>query len=241
MLGVIICDESSVFKKLAMQELKNLIAYNDLKAEIVLVTGNPEEIAGKFDGSRTYFLMLDLVYGNAAIGTDIARKIRGIDRESYIVFATEHTELMNLIFKGMIKPAGFIKKPATDGDISIVFMDAYSDYLNISEGIDKFTVSVGARLYKIPYKRIFYFEASEKKIMLYTENQRISFYDSLEAIGRRMADKGFLRCHKGFVVNREKVESIDFSDMLIYMSNGATLPFSRTYKDVIRNEFGNEA
>lgn len=240
MLGVIVCDESSEFKKLAVQEFKNLIAYNDLNAEVVLVTGSPEEMLEKLEGGRVFLLMLDLYYGNMVTGADIAIEIRKFDRESYIVFSTEHTELMHMIFKGMIRPAGFLKKPVSNDEISSVFLDAYRDYMNNTEVLDSFTVNVGTKLYKVPYKKIMYFEASEKKILLCTNNQRISFHDSLEAIGKRLSEKGFLRCHKGFVINKLNVDSIDFSNMLVHMTNEAEIPLSRTYKDIMRNEFMKE-
>ena len=87
--------------------------------------------------------------------------------------------------------------------------------------------------YRIPYSRITCFEARQKKIYLRTEREEIGFYDTLENLVKNLPDM-FVRIHKSFIVNKNKVDRAIFSENIIYMDDSAILPISRTYKQEVK-------
>lgn len=205
-----------------------------LDAEVLLATTNPHEVLSYLERKEgIFFILLELIYSIGVKGTDVAKRIRKKHRESYIVFATKHTSLMNTAFEGLIRPSGFLCKPVSKNDLLAVFMEAYCDHVKMLQKENYFSLNIGSRIYRIPYANINYFEAAQKKIFINTDTQRIGYYDSLEAIGARL-DEVFIRCHKGYIVNSKKIESIDFSSMIIYLKDGSSLPVSRTYKEAVR-------
>lgn len=88
----------------------------------------------------------------------------------------------------------------------------------------------------IDYSQIYYFEAREKKIFLVTEAREIAFYDTIEHLLEVLPDS-FLRCHRSFVVNSARIESIRLGKNMILLDNGEEVPISRSFRQVFK-EFG---
>jgi DNA-binding LytR/AlgR family response regulator len=88
----------------------------------------------------------------------------------------------------------------------------------------------------IPYDRIYFFEAREKKIFVCTGKEEYSFYHTIDKLEEELPEQ-FIRCHRGFIVNSEKIRKIMLSQNIIYLSDGFDVPLSRSYKSVLK-EFG---
>lgn len=84
----------------------------------------------------------------------------------------------------------------------------------------------------IDYSNIAYFESREKRIVLCTDNEEYYFYDTIDNLVRNLPDR-FVRCHRSFIVNTDKIRKIRMSDNCIFLDSGFIVPLSRGYK----NEF----
>ncbi|NLY43748.1 MAG: response regulator transcription factor [Clostridiaceae bacterium] len=240
MLEIIICDNEKEYVNSCTAAIKGAIERYNLDAEVLLSTTNPNEVVSLIrEKEGIFFVLLSLIYDIGVKGVDIAKKIREHDRDCYIVFATRHVELMPTVFEGLIRPSGFLNKPINIDDMLSVFLDAYCDHINSLQKEECYSITIGPRFYKIPQKSIYYFEAAQKKIIINTDTQRIGYYDSLETIGKELNGSIFVRCHKGFIINITKVERVDFSEMLVFLNNGACIPISRKYKDSLRQSLYN--
>ena len=78
------------------------------------------------------------------------------------------------------------------------------------------------------YNMIEYMEAREKKIILYSNYEKVDFYSSLTKLLPLLPDC-FIRCHRSFIVNMIFVEKIDFSEWLLYLKNTIVIPISKKY------------
>ena len=87
----------------------------------------------------------------------------------------------------------------------------------------------------IPYNSIAYFESREKKIFLYTSKNEYSFYDTLDRLEKDLPAGQFIRCHRSFIVSRDKISSIAAAKNLIILDNGEMVPLSRTYKAELKS------
>ncbi|MCC8081810.1 MAG: LytTR family transcriptional regulator DNA-binding domain-containing protein [Lachnospiraceae bacterium] len=81
----------------------------------------------------------------------------------------------------------------------------------------------------ISYADIFYFEARDKKLILRTEFQELSFRGTLGELEERLTD-GFIRCHKSFLVNRQQITGINRQEQMIELAGKVYIPLSRKYK-----------
>ena len=86
---------------------------------------------------------------------------------------------------------------------------------------------------RIPYDEILYFESRERRIFLCTGSRQLPFYDTLERLAEALP-RQFLRCHKGFIVNTDRIERVTFSENTVYLKGGFQIPVSRSYKAAVR-------
>lgn len=241
MLKVVLCDDNAVYLQLMKKLIKNIVNKNRHNMEIVIATSSPREVLeylSKEEGITLF--MLETVFSPTEMdGIELAKGIRVKDRDSYIVFCTTHSEYIYKVMAGMIRPAGFLIKKQDSDEIEnfeVVVGDVYRDYLNFygdSEAV--LNINIGAEIYRVDYEDIVYLEAFQKKVYVHTSNQRIGYYDSLSALEEKLGEK-FVRCHKSYIVNRDKVVKVCFSDMKITMTNGAEVDISRTYKSAIKEK-----
>lgn len=96
-----------------------------------------------------------------------------------------------------------------------------------------FTFSTRDGVIRIPYSQILYFEARNKKIVVCTSRAETEFYSTLENLSNEIPTY-FLRCHKGFIVNKLLVERADLKQNLLHLINGFQVPISRSYKTTVK-------
>ena len=95
------------------------------------------------------------------------------------------------------------------------------------------TVKGKRESHKIPYREICYFEAREKRVFAHLREQELAMNETLAALEERVPPC-FLRCHKGFLVNADLVESVDWSDQVLLLRGGETVPVSRSYRAKVK-------
>ena len=89
----------------------------------------------------------------------------------------------------------------------------------------------------IPYSRISYFEARNKKINVRAGNEEYDFYDSIENI-LQMLPENFVRCHRAYLVNARKIREVRTSEGIVELDGGVQVPFSRTYRQSLKDLMG---
>lgn len=85
----------------------------------------------------------------------------------------------------------------------------------------------------IPYNSIFYFEAKEKKVYVRTLNEEFGFYSTLEQLEKSLPVE-FMRCHRSFIVNSDKLKNVHLSQSVIHLTEGFIIPLSRSYKSLFK-------
>lgn len=86
---------------------------------------------------------------------------------------------------------------------------------------------------RVPYSQILYFEARNKKIFLCTGRREMDFYSTLESILHKVPEY-FLRCHKGFIVNKHLVNRVNWGENRLYLIGGFQVPISRSYREAVK-------
>ena len=103
------------------------------------------------------------------------------------------------------------------------------------------TVRVRSNIFRIPLGCIFYFEKSYRKINIASEEGVFTFYGKLENLMDMLTDN-FIRCHNSYIVNFDKVITMENSHLNFSKKNTCEdmkkrVPVSRTYYSDIRNRF----
>ena len=93
-------------------------------------------------------------------------------------------------------------------------------------------------LVKLKVNDIMYFEYSERKINLYTNNDSIyQFYDTIYKLEERFKQYHFISPHKAFLVNIDYIQNIHLNDLIL--EKDIIIPVSKLKKKQIKDAYLN--
>ncbi|MDR1210222.1 MAG: LytTR family transcriptional regulator DNA-binding domain-containing protein [Clostridiales bacterium] len=176
------------------------------------------------------------IFSSAAAADELVetvRNIRAAKSSACIVFVTSATKSnIQKLVRPSVGVSGLLFVPPEKSAVYQTIKEIAAERASAEapDGNDEmFTVKSGGEYVKVPASGILYFQSLEKRIILATEKQELSFYSSLAAISDQ-APEYFARCYKSFLVNTRFIVSVDVRSMEIKLRNGFKLPLSRQYK-----------
>ena len=104
----------------------------------------------------------------------------------------------------------------------------------IEDANELFVIDAKNGITKVPYGSISYFEATSKKIYVRLTKEEYGFYDTLDNLADRLPDN-FVRCHRSFIVNKDKIRQFVLSENTLVLNNDLKIPVSRSYRNRIRD------
>ncbi len=99
-----------------------------------------------------------------------------------------------------------------------------------SEGI--FIKSSSSSFVRLFYDDVLYVEAMENYVRIQTAEKKHMIHFTMKALLDKLPKDKFIRVHRSFIVNKDKIEKID--NNMIYMKHtekNETIPLSKSYKD----------
>ncbi len=113
------------------------------------------------------------------------------------------------------------------------FMDTFFERLRSGSTRDSFLVDCRGEKIFLPYASIVCFEAREKKLFACTREKEFPFDGTIDALETTLPEN-FARCHRSYIVNRDRVKRMITADSCLDLGGGRTVPVSRTYKAAFR-------
>ncbi len=157
-------------------------------------------------------------------GMDIAGKLMEIESKPLLIFVTSHDEL---VYESLqYHPFGFIRKSFFDEEIEKVLKDCEAE---LKDRKKHFHFRMESRDIVLSLTDILYFEADGNYLKLYTEVEMFRFRSTVTAVENSLVNHGFIRIHKGFLVNQSAVKMIGRDGLA--MVNGEFLPLGKNYVD----------
>ncbi len=156
---------------------------------------------------------------------------------NYIVIVLEnHLDLITVI-KPNVRPSGVLVKPIQKESINQILTDTSRDLEKFSKkdytNVYKFKIK--SKEYVIPMDDIVYFETRDKKTYLNTLSNEFGFYEPLDEVFSKLP-QNFLKVHRSFIVNLDKVVSVDYHSNIITLNSEQIVPFARNYKSIIKEK-----
>lgn len=180
--------------------------------------------------SDIYFILLDQCNNDML---SFIKQIRRLEEISYFVFIVKKNDDIHKLICPSIRPSAVIEHPVKEKKIEQIFDEILIDQRKRVHFHEKLTLKIEGEIYQIPLSMILYFEARNKKMIVRTFGQEISFYSTFNKIQEKV-NNSFIRCHKGFLVNSNEIKQINNKESLIVLTNGFEIPFSRSYKENIK-------
>ena len=149
------------------------------------------------------------------------------DRKPLIIFVTSHDELVYDSLQ--LHPFGFVRKSYLDKELKKVLEDAVEE---VSSRDKHFFFHTASGDIKLQLDDILYFESEGNYIKIKTGSDEFRFRETMQALEMSLKSDGFIRVHKGFLVNQEAVKIIN-SDKLV-LNDNTEIPFGRSYQENAR-------
>ena len=224
MLRIALCDDEENARDALRIQLEKLM--DELEDEIVYefsngrtcinwLTAHPGEV-------DLLFLYVEMGKEN---GMDAAKKIRTVNRDLLIVFATGYTDY---VFDGyQVNALDFLVKPVSPEKLKEVLLRAKE---LLTPPTDRFFVLKNADgAYRLPWDDILYFYSDRRYIHLVTVIKTYTFYGKLNDIEKQVRNN-FVRIHQRYLVNSDNVTFVGGDFVTVDNPACEKLPVSRAYK-----------
>lgn len=232
MLNFVLCDDSqSAIKKLSKM-LESIIIQNNLNGQIVFSTQNPIELLKYVQNNPVNVVILDIDLNDKISGLKIAEQIRKQSKSIYLIFITGHLEYSLMAYK--YKTFDYIAKPLTSERFQETILRLYED---VSNGSPKY-IRLDNNKTIIPEESIKYIQKDGMKLIFTTDTRTYKVYNSFNKL-EPMLPKQFIRCHKSYIVNLDKIYDIDFSSNIISFKDNEKCYIGPKYKDNLKEVFNN--
>lgn len=224
MLNFVICDDDiRMITKLSAIIEKVLLTY-DYDARIVFKTTDYNKLIDYILSNSVNVVFLDIEFsGCKENGLDIAKKIRAINKDCYLIFVTSHFEYIANAYK--FKTFDYIFKSSIDiENIGSTLKRLFDD---VSDSDTRF-LKINNKNTFIDLKDILFIEKAGVRIIYHTYQ---TDYVSYNSFNKLILPENFIRCHKSFIVNIDNISNISYTDNIIYMKNGSTCYIGPKYKN----------
>lgn len=173
-------------------------------------------------------LLLDIDMPGVS-GLDVAGVLKTLPYSPLLVFVTSHDELVydSLQFH----PFGFVRKSHLDTELPKVLADCEKE-LREKNTVYHFRNSEG-EIY-LPVSHILFFEADGNYLVISTRKETYRFRETLSAVCKELSHRGFLRVHKGFLVNMAAVKLL--GQGFLTLETGQEIPVGRSYAEDVKKQ-----
>ena len=221
-LRVAVCDDDQAALGIIASSLKDVFATQGVDASTSLFS-SAEELAATMPTRRYDLLLLDIDMPGLN-GITFGRTLRENHDKVDIMFISNREDK---VFDSLrVSPVGFIRKSRFLEDMS----EVVGSYLAARKERHRQSVVVLKdvdRVYPVALDRIVYVEGQRKKQLVHVEgwDAPISLTRTMGELEEELAGEGFIRIHKGYLVNYRFIQVIDGGDVVLL--GGERLPVSR--------------
>lgn len=220
-MNIFICDDEKKMADMLNNCIKQKIESANIK---VFYSGNHLWDALCKEVCDVVFLDIDMP---DISGLDIASRMAELSYSPLLIFVTGHDELVYDSLK--FHPYGFVRKDYLQQELSQIIDDCIH---TINENTKDFSFITSAGNMRVPMKDILYFEADGNYLKINTGTDTYRFRSTLYAVENSLKENGFVRVHKGYLVNQSAVKLLGRDE--ITLMDEQRIPIGKNYADIAK-------
>lgn len=189
-----------------------------------------EKAIEEIEENRPDLVLMDIMLKGQMTGIEAANIIKerfGIP----VIFLTAYADENTLSKAKISEPYGYIIKPFKEKELQTTIemaiykaekdeelkkeRDLYHSIIENKESKDSIFVRADYRLNKINFDDIFYVEALKDYVVINTSDNSYTTHTTMKEMVRILPSKDFVRIHRSFIVNLNKIFSIKYPDLVI--------------------------
>lgn len=224
---LIVEDEASIAESL--KEMLEVLEYN-----VTAVASSYKEAIDALVNKKIELVLLDIQLKGDKSGLDVAEMINNSNEIPYI-FTTAYADKKTIELASELGPYGYIVKPYGIKDINPAIEVALSNFqnakkINSDEGeflSNHLYIKANSKLIRLNDDDVLYIEAKGDYAVFKTKEKGYVVHSTMKNITEKMNPKKFLKVHRSFVVNLDKIKDIEDSSIQI---EDKIIPVSRQNK-----------
>lgn len=230
MYTVAICDDESKILEGLHARIADCFNNHRINAGY-FCTDDSKQMMTYLQRKKVDVLFLDIDMPHIS-GMDIAAYLNENRRETILVFVTSHDALVYQTFA--YRPFGFIRKAYLNEELEELTERIECE---LQERRQELTISKGQEIVRVRIHEIVYIEAEGNYLSLYTTEDVHKVRETMVNMEQELCRKGFIRCHKGYLVNLQYVERLKSAELLLqWKERRQAVPVGRSYEKEVRKK-----
>lgn len=230
-LRIAICDDKKNMLDVMSGAVKRAFLRNGINAETETFYSSDSLYRAMVKrGFDLIFLDIQMPHTD---GIAFGERLRREGDKTDIIYVSAREDRVFDTFK--TNPVDFVRKSNFVDDLTRV-IDNYLIKLDEKKG-DTVAISSKSGIMNLSVSQIIYFEGSGKSQLVHIDGIKdcVTVYKSMELLEEEFKEKGFIRIHKGLLVNYKYISRILVGDA--ELTNGEVLPISRRRATAIKTEY----
>lgn len=202
MLNFALCDDNLNLLNKLEKMLEDIFAKNNFEACVSYKTTNSTDMLKFVTANKADVIILDINLNSDKTGLELARAIRKINKDSYIIFTTGHLEYALLAYK--FKTFDYLAKPITYDRLAETICRLFDDV----NGTPKRYIKLDNKNTVVDANEVQYVKRDGMKLVFHTASRDYDIYSSFAKFQDRLPDF-YIRCHKSCVANVLQIKDIE--------------------------------
>lgn len=230
-IRIAICDDDDSITDIMFSSVKT--AFESRSKAVDIETFNSADSLGRGMKTRVFDLLFLDIEMPRLDGIAFGERLRKANDKTEIVYVSAREDRVFDAFR--VRPFGFVRKSNFLGDLTKII----SLYITSREKARGETLTVQSKsgVTNVPISSVICFEGCGKYQLMKIDGKAedIPVYRPLEKLEEELYDKGFIRVHKGFLVNYRYISRILPGS--VELIGGAELPVSRRKSATIKDRY----
>lgn len=235
MLNFVICDDNLNILDRLEKMLDTIFCKNDFEAQVAFSSDNTEEVLNYISSNKVDVAMLDINLKSNKTGIELAKEIRKINKNIYIIFTTGHLEYAMIAYK--VKTFDYIAKPINYDRLEETIIRLFEDVTSVP----KRYLKIDNKNTLVDESEVQYIKRDGMKLVFHTNSRNYDTYSSFNKFQDKLPEN-YIRCHKSYIANINQIKDVEPVSGTITFKSGDTCDIGPKYKSdlmEVLNNYGN--
>lgn len=235
MLNFVICDDNLNILDRLEKMLDTIFCKNDFEAQVAFSSDNTEEVLNYISSNKVDVAMLDINLKSNKTGIELAKEIRKINKNIYIIFTTGHLEYAMIAYK--VKTFDYIAKPINYDRLEEIIIRLFEDVTSVP----KRYLKIDNKNTLVDESEVQYIKRDGMKLVFHTNSRDYDTYSSFNKFQGKLPEN-YIRCHKSYIANINQIKDVEPVSGTITFKSGDTCDIGPKYKSdlmEVLNNYGN--
>lgn len=242
-IKVLVVDDDNIIAKDIQNSLKK-IGY-----DVSFIVNNGEEVIKRIKENDYDVVLMDIMLKGKMNGIETAKTIQN-QYNTPVIFISTYVDNNSLSKAKTAEAYGYIMKPFKDKELQVTIemtlanhkkdmelqreRDSYSSIIKDNEAYDSIFVRADYKLNKINFTDIYFVEALKDYVVIHATQNDYTTHTTMKEMIKVLPEKDFVRIHRSFIVNINKISSIKYPDLVIE-DTLKVLPIGGLYRKELYN------